>query len=259
MYGMIMRTVAVGGVMSVVAAGAAGAQAAPAAEDVVARSIAYHDPGGVWAGGTLHLKIQTTYSDEYSERVGHRTVEGELWLSPYEETFRYQKTAGSDVVDYRLDGEQATVTWNGSATIPEEERRRLRIREPAVYRDYFNYLYGMPMKLKDPGTHLDPEVKREPFNGNETLAVRTTYDPAVGDDIWYFYFHPETYALVGYRFFHDEAKNDGEYIAFSGEAREETSGLRLPKARAWYYNADDRHLATDEIMSVTVTMPPNKP
>ncbi len=77
-----------------------------------------------------------------------------------------------------------------------------------------------------------------------------TYDPDVGGDTWYFYFVPDTFALVGYRFYHDESKNDGEYITLDEEIVDEASGLRLPKVRAWYYNSDGAHLATDDIVSI---------
>ena len=75
--------------------------------------------------------------------------------------------------------------------------------------------------------------------------LRVTYDEGVGDDTWYFYFDPRSYALVGYRFYHDPAKNDGEYIVLEGES--EIGSLRLPRTRKWYTHADDRHLGTDTI------------
>ena len=43
----------------------------------------------------------------------------------------------------------------------------------------------------------------------EVVQLRATYDPEVGEDIWDFFFDPETYALVGYRFFRDEAARGG--------------------------------------------------
>ena len=70
-----------------------------------------------------------------------------------------------------------------------------------------------------------------------------TYDPTVGEDIWYFYFHPTTYALIGYRFYHEEAKNDGEYITLEGE--EVVQDIKIPKNRHWYYNKNDQFLGAD--------------
>ncbi|WP_368670296.1 DUF6503 family protein [Flavobacterium sp. K5-23] len=52
-----------------------------------------------------------------------------------------------------------------------------------------------------------------------------------------------------YQFYHDEAKNDGEYIILNGE--EVFSGIKFPKSRAWYLNNDKAYLATDKLTKVT--------
>ena len=39
------------------------------------------------------------------------------------------------------------------------------------------------------------------FKGKEYLVLKATYDEAVGKDVWYFYFDPETYAMEIYQFF----------------------------------------------------------
>jgi hypothetical protein len=74
-------------------------------------------------------------------------------------------------------------------------------------------------------------------------VLKVSYDPETGSDTWYFYFNPETYALAAYQFYHDPAKNDGEYILLEGEA--EVGGMRLPKRRSWYTNKERRFLGTD--------------
>ena len=108
------------------------------------------------------------------------------------------------------------------------------------------------MKLGDQGTTLDPDVRKTDFQGRNVLAVRVKYEPPVGQLTWYFYFLPDTYRLVGCRFFKDESKNDGEYIVFDGEVSE-PGDMRLPKARAWYMNEDGKYLGTDEITVLTVS------
>ena len=95
---------------------------------------------------------------------------------------------------------------------------------------------------------------REPFlpgPARPVLSLRVTYDPEVGVDTWYLYFDPDTSALVGYRFYHDESANDGEYIVLEGEVSSGT--LRLPKARTWYTHGDDRLLGTDTLTSLAGT------
>ena len=51
-----------------------------------------------------------------------------------------------------------------------------------------------------------------------------------------------------YQFYHDEGKNDGEYILLS--EMEQVGGIKMPKVRAWYYNKDDKYLGTDTMTIV---------
>ena len=238
----------IGAAVMAAASGRVTAGQAPDPETVIAKSISYHDPTGVWISGRVEMELLTTYSDDLAARAGGKTAKVQLLLAPAEERFRYVKTVGKDVVEYRVSPGDTAVVVNGSETITDADRERLRLRDPLMYRDYFEYLFGMPMKLRDPGAIIEPQVTGTTFNGTEVWALRVTYSPEVGTDTWYFYFHRETFALHGYRFYKDESKNDGEYITFEGEVAHES--MRLPRTRAWYYNEDDGYLATDEIVSM---------
>ena len=99
------------------------------------------------------------------------------------------------------------------------------------------------MKLKDGGTIIHDEVARAEMDGKMYLRLKATYEAAVGEDIWYFYFDQNTYALKAYQFYHDEAKNDGEYILLEGETI--IDGIKVPKERTWYYNKDGKLLGSD--------------
>ena len=117
-----------------------------------------------------------------------------------------------------------------------------------MYRNYYSYLYGLPMKLRDPGTHLDPKVEKKNFHGKDYWVLEVRYDPEVGEDLWYFYFNPDTYAMEAYQFYHDVAKNDGEYILLEGEHR--LGGMRIPKIRTWYTNKEEKLLGTDTLQNL---------
>ena len=132
--------------------------------------------------------------------------------------------------------------------ILERDEHRLTCETLERRRDYYAYLWGLPMKLLDPGTVLAPEVVESDFDGRPARRLKVTYEEGVGDDTWYFYFDPESSALVGYRFYHDEAANDGEYILLSGEVA--AHGLRLPRARTWFTHAQDELLGTDTLVAL---------
>ena len=128
-------------------------------------------------------------------------------------------------------------------------RHRLAPAQVLTKRNFHVYLWGLPMKLRDPGTRLDPAVKDTRFGGKPALQLRVTYDERVGRDTWYFYLDPKTHALLGHRFHHDESKGDGEYTVFSGEVS--GAGLRLPQVRKWYRNQGGAHFITHTIESIT--------
>lgn len=67
----------------------------------------------------------------------------------------------------------------------------------------------------------------------------------MGDDIWYFYMDKSDYQMIGYRFYHVESENDGEYITLEGEVK--TNKMRIPQTRKWYYNKDDKYLGADKL------------
>jgi len=103
------------------------------------------------------------------------------------------------------------------------------------------------MKLKDPGTKIHEKVKMIKFQDKNCWQLKVSYAEPVGHDTWYFYFHLKTYALVGYRFYHDESKNDGEYIILEDEIQ--INDIRFPRDRKWYFNIDDKFLGMDYIHS----------
>jgi hypothetical protein len=40
-------------------------------------------------------------------------------------------------------------------------------------RNYYTFLYGLPMKLADPGTIIDPVVVKKEFMGKEYLVLKS--------------------------------------------------------------------------------------
>jgi hypothetical protein len=211
------------------------------AETVLRRSLAHHDPAGVWSQRAHRLTLRETRPDA-PDRHTVVLVDAPAGL------FAMTTERDGRKIEARLhESGECVATIDGSILIAEADRDRYRLDCVGIawWRGYQEYLYGLPMKLRDPGTRLDPDVVPASFNGQDVLSIRVTYDPAVGSDVWYFYFDPASFALVGARFYHDEAKNDGEYLFFEEEI--EAGGITLPRIRAWYYNNDDRHLATDYV------------
>jgi len=202
------------------------------AQELLDRSIAYHDPHGQFESGAFQIALSESRPNGADRKTSVTIDNG----SGRFEMTREADTGASTHLVTRGD----EVETNSDADLPDD--RALRTR------NYYAYLYGLPMKLRDPGTKLAPDAKETTFRDQKAWELKVTYDESVGQDTWYFYLDPTTYALIGYRFYHDESKNDGEYITLEGEAQ--GAGLRLPKIRNWYRHADEGHLGTDTIVSI---------
>jgi len=183
---------------------------------------------------------------------GEERVALDMSLDPDGSTFSMSGRYRGAAIEYATAGDRFTVTVDGASDLSEEMRQRMRLdREDGLFwRSYFGFLAGLPMKLSDSGTRLDPEPTDAEFQGAPVRAIRVTYDPEVGGETWYFYFDPRTARLVGCRFHYDESLNDGEYIVFDDLI--EAGGLRLPKERRWYTNAEGDFLGADEISRLDV-------
>ena len=207
-------------------------------QQILDKSISYHDPNGLWGSfeGSFNVRMETP---DRPDRLS------EITMDQNEGRFRLHVRQGKDEKTYELLGQNCTLHLNGRENFSEADAKthRLTCESAKMYRDYYSYLYGLPMKLRDPGTRISPEAEKRTFQGKEYWVLEVNYDPEVGKDLWYFYFDPESFAMEAYQFYHDKAKNDGEYIMLEGEFL--LNEMRLPKTRSWYTNREAKHLGTD--------------
>jgi Family of unknown function (DUF6503) len=217
----------------------------PSASELLTCSIAYHDPNGSWQQGEFKI---TDISSRPDGTTGRRTIvrlhngQGRFALeSHFNDHVVTAAIKGNVVHDVRLDGRL-------NFSNDEIEQYQLAPAQILNRRNFFLYLLGLPMKLTDHGTKLDPKVKTTNFRGTSVYELRVTYEAIVGGDTWYFYLDRNTCALVGHRFYHNESARDGEYAVL----REEVAGqgLRLPRVRKWYRNQDDEWFITHTIESI---------
>ena len=215
------------------------------ADQLVNRTIAFHDPDGWWDRVKMDMVIEMKTPNRPA-RLSNVVVDNinggfEISVLSNDKLLEWM-VDGKDSCDFKVNFVAPTVAQADSLSLTVDRAKFLR--------NYYTYLYGLPMKLKDAGTRIGDEVIETTFMGKPVLALRVTYDESVGKDIWYFYFNPSTCAMVGYRFYHDEAKNDGEYIVLEDMIIEQ--GLRIPRNRSWFTNAEDKLLGTDYLKEFKV-------
>lgn len=207
------------------------------ATELIQKSINYHDPTGTWESfqDTLRL-LQENPKKETRRRL--------VTLDRLENKFSFRSDLKDGLLEYKVLDNEGKAYWNGSESIPDSigTKHRISPERAKMYRNYYSYLYGMPMKLNDPGTIIQPAVEEVLFHDKEYYKITVTYEEAVGSDTWYFYFDKNTYALGAYEFW-KKKPGDGEYLLLEGI--KEIDKIKLPHKVAWYMTVDDRWLGTD--------------
>ena len=216
----------------------------PSSQELLDNAINYHDPNGNWEHFNDTFTVVMTMP-----KSAKRTSTISINLPA--EYFSVTATKDTVTTTYALNKDKCTLTYNGKVLDSLKAKdKNMTCDRATLYKNYYSYLYGLPMKLKDEGTNLG-KVEKKTFKGKTYLVLKVTYDEAVGSDVWYFYFNPKTYAMEIYQFFktdeHGKEKPDsGEYILLSEETL--LNGIKIPKVRAWYYNKADKYLGTDTLV-----------
>jgi len=191
--------------------------------EMIKASINYHDPKNQWDNFKGTFFIEDSLPPHREDRV----YQVELDNSNSEMTYTIEGLSYQVIQD-------SVVNLEGEV----EEERALRMR------NYYTYLWGLPMKLNDPGTIIEEEVSDEILNGKTYHVVRVPYEK----DIWYFYLEPETFRMAAYKFYQDEPNEKGEIIYLEGEL--EYKGMKIPQSRSWYRTERPEFLATDKLVKI---------
>ncbi len=194
------------------------------AEEIVKKSIAYHDPNDNWKNFSYQLELSAEIADG---SIRFSTIE----IDNRRGYFRY--------IDKERDIDVGIVMDSCFAF----DDKPIKCKRTKTIRDYWVFLSGLPMKLMDQGTVLDSIVVEEKFESFDCFKVKVQYPK----DVWYFYIDKENFALRGKTFYKDEAKNRGEKMILTGEVN--IDGLKLSKARKWINTHDSVYLATDKIIN----------
>ncbi|MFT7665220.1 MAG: hypothetical protein ACI87A_003456, partial [Planctomycetota bacterium] len=211
-------------------------------EQVLNRSIAFHDPDGLWNDVAIPLQWVGRKAD------GTISMDLTVALGPHG-AFQLSGQYGGAHFEYAVVDDQATVSLDGQTELSEEKRKSFALdREDGLFwRNYFGFLGGLPMCLRDPDVQLEMVPFLTELEERTVLAVRTSFDAEIGTDLWTFYFDQSTFELVGCRFDRADSERDGETLVFEGLC--EVGGMQLPKLRGWSMNSDGKILGTDELFA----------
>ena len=191
--------------------------------EMILKSIDYHDPEGEWKS------LQASFVVQDSLPAGIDSRYYEFSIDNKEGRFTYQ----IEGLHYQVLGDSVQI-FEGEI----EKERALRMR------NYYSYLWGLPMKLLDKGTIIEDSVREEVLDGKSYRVVRVPYEK----DNWYFYLNPDNYRMEAYKFYQDEPNLKGEIIYLEGE--KEYSGMKIPQNRTWYRTETPEFLGTDRLLEI---------
>ncbi|WP_051315885.1 DUF6503 family protein [Algoriphagus vanfongensis] len=191
--------------------------------ELIAKSIEFHDPQNEWSDFRGTLVFQDSLPDGRNSRF-----------------YKVSLDNASSSMSYWIEGLEYRV-HHDSVVVSEgaiEDERALRMR------NYYSYLWGLPMKLLDAGTSIDRDVQDEMLNGKMYKVVRVPYEA----DTWYFYLEPDSYEMKAYKFYKDEEKGVGEVIYLDGLMN--VGEMKIPSHRTWYRTEKPEFLATDKLLRI---------
>ena len=137
------------------------------AAEMLARSIAYHDSDGRFATSAIAIELSESRPDGGVRKTS-------LVIDNGRGRFEMQRVVDDGREVYiRVDGDDVKVSLDGSTTFSAEEAEQYRLapEQAKRTRNYYIYLYGLPMKLLDSGTRLDPETREKEYQGHAVESI----------------------------------------------------------------------------------------
>lgn len=192
------------------------AQITPA--EVVDLAVSYHDSNSEWEELSTKL-IFTETRPSGDDRFSSIEIDN---------TRSYMKINRNDEEIYLVSDDSCSVLTGG-----KEAARGLMLR------NYYLYLWGLPMKLMDEGTPFDSTVTEESLNETLCYVLRVEYEK----DTWYFHIDKSSGRMLQYKFYQDEEAGKGEVIKLEDEIM--VGKIKIPQKRSWYTLPEMKYLGTD--------------
>jgi len=193
--------------------------------DIINRSIFFHDVKNNWKTFDQQLKFESRFSFNDS-------IPEELHLSfkTAHNYFRYINIDRNINLEYLAD----SCISNTSAEYCSNYSWTSK---------FYSYFWGLPMKLQDPETKIQPNFKPTIFNGFKTWEIQVNYE---AENFWFF-FDQVDYQLRGFKFLKNDSSEKGEIIILRDLMK--VDGILLPKHRTWLHK-DSSLIGTNELLEV---------
>ena len=184
------------------------------------KTIQFHDPTGSWSSlkDSFHLVSNSKWSDWKDEHL-------------------------AITIDVKNDGARYTnIDRNVDCLFEEDSTKALLDScDCAPYngwtKDFYTYIWGLPMKLKDPNIKVTEQPNKIIFFEDSCFVLQVQYP----NENWEYYISSEDYYLAGFRFEKIDGSG-GEIVRNVGV--EQWGKIITPKKRIWF-DLKENLLGTD--------------
>ena len=202
------------------------AKAPTSSEEIISKSIEFHDPHQAWN------KFRATFHFDSRFAIADYPIESlEVSINVPENYLRYHNRSRKIDLSYQGDscfvhsmaGNCETYRWT---------------------QNFYTYIWGLPMKLQDPGVFPKKGFTRLHFNEIPCYAVQVHYEA----ENFEFYFDSLDFQLRGFRFIKNDGSGKGELITADGLL--EFDGIRFPRKKTYCSLPDSAFGGTNEVLKI---------
>lgn len=192
-------------------------------EEIISRTIEFHDPYNNWhtLRAEFHFDSQFSFADSTQEDI---VVQIEVAENNFKYDNKYRKVALSYPRDTCMQESE-----NGSC----EQYRWTK--------NFYTYIWGLPMKLKDPGIHPEKETKKTFFNNYKCHVVPVHYEK----ENFLFYIDTANFQLRGFEFHKNDSSGKGEKIVLKDLY--EFNHIKFPRHKTYIILPENTLGGTNEV------------
>ncbi len=180
-------------------------------DEIISKSIDFHDPHQSWCTfhATMNFESSFSWNDSIPEHM-------ELTFDNKQQYFNYLNHDRKVDLHYYPDscskastnGDCGGYSWTYG---------------------FYPYIWGLPMKLQDPGIKPEKEFRKMVFNNESVYEVQVNYK---AENFW-FYFNDDDFQLEAFKFIKNDTTGKGEIVVLKN--LKEVNGIKFPQHRTWLH------------------------
>ena len=207
----------------------------PNSNDIIKASIKYHDPQGEWEGLDADFVVLSDRDTAWLHLANLRSMVE--WK---------EKLKDGRYITGGYQGDSCFVKIDDKLIEPKGQIDNLLLDCPQIIgrSNYWLYMYGLPMKLKDEQAVIDPKPEKVNFLDNQYWRIKVHYNNPDGER-WQFYFDTDSYRFAIAQYFHPALGDDNEYIIFDTPIQVGT--MVLPSKHNWYMYNKKEYIGFEQI------------